>query len=514
VITPVVQCWTHGRGSYRVAGEPIESRRYEVASIADDRTAKAFVVAHHYSGTYPAARFRFGLYRRHELVGVAVFSVPANPRSLAVLPGSAADSVELGCFVLVDDVPANGESWFLGRCFAQLRREGLAGVGSFSDPVLRTDAAGCVVFGGHLGTIYQAHNATYRGRSRAELRRVLPDGSVVHNRALTKIRNRRRGWRYAVAQLVRAGARPPRDRSRRRARHRPRRAGRRAPDGPGRPAWPGSGGGSPSGAGSPPPWPPPDSRAGAPPAGPGARRDRAPPPPPPRRAPAPDGAAPRRGPRGTRRAPPPAPGPGPGSACPRAGRGTPPAGAPRPPAGWPQPGLPRCPRRGGAPRHCAVRPLPRPAATGSGPGRRSGRCRSRRAAAGGRAFRPACRRRSSRRPRPARRGGDRGGARGAPRRRAPRDPPPGARPARAPRPSPGGPPDAPPGARRPAPGGGGPAPGRARASGRGGGRGARPPRPRRPPGCGAPEDRWTTPGPADRRRRLRAHVRGGSRPPF
>jgi len=211
MITPVVQRWTHGRGSYRVAGEPIETRRYEVASIADDRTAKAFVVAHHYSGTYPAARFRFGLYRGHELVGVAVFSVPANPRSLAVLPGAAADSVELGRFVLVDDVPANGESWFLGRCFAQLRREGLAGVVSFSDPAPRTDVAGCVVFGGHLGTIYQAHNAAYLGRSRAELRRVLPDGSVVHNRALTKIRNRRRGWRYAVAQLVRAGARPLRD---------------------------------------------------------------------------------------------------------------------------------------------------------------------------------------------------------------------------------------------------------------------------------------------------------------
>lgn len=208
MITPVVQRWTHGRGSYRVAGEPIVTRRYEVAPIQGDRTPKAFVVAHHYSGTYPAARFRFGLYRRGELVGVAVFSVPANPRSLAVLPGAAADSVELGRFVLVDDVPANGESWFLGRCFERLRREDLVGVVSFSDPARRTDAVGRVVFGGHVGTIYQAHNATYLGRSRAELRYVLPDGRVIHNRALTKIRNMRRGWRYAVSQLEQVGAVP------------------------------------------------------------------------------------------------------------------------------------------------------------------------------------------------------------------------------------------------------------------------------------------------------------------
>ena len=75
------QRWTHGRGSYRVAGEPIDTRRYEVAPIADDTTPKRFVVQHHYSGTYPAARFRFGLFHRSgALEGVAVFSVPPRDR--------------------------------------------------------------------------------------------------------------------------------------------------------------------------------------------------------------------------------------------------------------------------------------------------------------------------------------------------------------------------------------------------------------------------------------------------
>lgn len=210
MLTAVAQRWTHGRGSYRVAGEPIDTRRYEVAPIAGDREAKAFVVAHHYSGSYPAARFRFGLYRSAQLVGVAVFSVPANPLALACLPGEPLESVELGRFVLLDDVPANGESWLLARCFELLRAEGIVGAVAFSDPTERTDAAGALVFRGHIGTIYQATNATFVGRSKAERRRLLPDGTVVHGRALAKIRRRDCGWRYAVEQLVAQGASQPR----------------------------------------------------------------------------------------------------------------------------------------------------------------------------------------------------------------------------------------------------------------------------------------------------------------
>lgn len=209
MLTDVAQRWTHGRGSYRVAGEPIDTRRYEVAQIPGDREAKGFVLEHHYSGSYPAARFRFGLYRAAALVGVAVFSVPANARALACLPGEPLESVELGRFVLVDDVPANGESWFLARCFELLRAQGIVGAVAFSDPTERTDAAGALVFGGHIGTIYQATNAIHIGRSKPERRRLLPDGTVVHGRALAKIRRRDRGWRYAVEQLVEQGAPRP-----------------------------------------------------------------------------------------------------------------------------------------------------------------------------------------------------------------------------------------------------------------------------------------------------------------
>jgi hypothetical protein len=86
------QRWLARRDSYRPPTEPIRTALYDVAPIADDRTARTFVCEHHYSGTYPAARFRFGLYRLGELVGVAVVAsaggdgdVPAHPDSADLL---------------------------------------------------------------------------------------------------------------------------------------------------------------------------------------------------------------------------------------------------------------------------------------------------------------------------------------------------------------------------------------------------------------------------------------------
>lgn len=208
MLTVACQRWRAGRSAYRPAGEPIETKRYEVAPMPRDRDAKDFVVAHHYSGSFPAARERVGLYRGADLVGVAVFSVPAQPRCLHCVPGDDASRVELGRFVLLDDVPSNGESWFLARCFEHLRAEGYTGVVAFSDPAPRTTSAGEIIFPGHVGTIYQATNAAYLGRSKAEVRRVLPDGTLVHGRALAKIRRRDQGYRYAAQRLVEHGATP------------------------------------------------------------------------------------------------------------------------------------------------------------------------------------------------------------------------------------------------------------------------------------------------------------------
>jgi hypothetical protein len=104
------QRWRDRRGTYRPRGETLRPHEFEVAEIKQDKQARAFVVQHHYAGSYPAARRRYGLYRRDELVGVAVLSQPASQAALeAALPMPGAQRAELGRFVLLDSVAANGE---------------------------------------------------------------------------------------------------------------------------------------------------------------------------------------------------------------------------------------------------------------------------------------------------------------------------------------------------------------------------------------------------------------------
>jgi len=208
MLTPVVQRWRDRRGTYRPNGEPIDTSHYEVAAIGEDRVAKAFVARHHYIGTVGAMRFRFGLYRGSELAGVAAFTHPCSDAVLASLPGKGLERTELGRLVLLDDVPANGESWFVARCFELLAAAGIVGVCAFSDDMPRTDAAGRRTFRGHVGTVYQATNAVYVGRARGGLLRLLADGSVLHGRALAKLRGRTKGWRYVADRLEGAGAAP------------------------------------------------------------------------------------------------------------------------------------------------------------------------------------------------------------------------------------------------------------------------------------------------------------------
>jgi hypothetical protein len=208
VIVSVTQRWRSGRASYRPAGEPIRTADYDVELLRGARATKAFIAAHHYERTMPATRFRVGLLRRGELVGVAVFSVPPNPRTLDVLPAGRDGGVLLGRLVLLDDVPANGESFLVGRAFELVRRQGVTGVVSFSDPTPRYALDGRMVKRGHLGVVYMATNGCYRGLTRKGRMRILPDGTVFHNRAAAKIRKRDKGWRYAAAFLERYGATP------------------------------------------------------------------------------------------------------------------------------------------------------------------------------------------------------------------------------------------------------------------------------------------------------------------
>lgn len=212
------QRWRERRARYRPDGEFLDPKRYSVEPIERD-TAKRFVLAHQYSGSFPATRLSVGLFRSRgdifgpDLVGVAVFSVPMSqavlPKWLGTDPMSG---VELGRFVLLDDVEGNGETWFLARAFRALRREipDVRGVLSFSDPVPSFNAeTGAIVMPGHFGMIYQAFNGRYMGRANPTTLVLDRRGRVVSHRSLVKIRLQERGWERDAADFVARGA-PPR----------------------------------------------------------------------------------------------------------------------------------------------------------------------------------------------------------------------------------------------------------------------------------------------------------------
>jgi hypothetical protein len=181
----------------------------------------------HYSASYVAASRRYGMFIDTpdglDLVGVAVFAVPAQARVLTnVFPELRpyVESLELARFVLEGQrlsvagssgpagrAPANSESWFLSECHRFLAADGIAGVVSFADPAPRV-IAGRTLFVGHVGTIYQSSNAVLTGRSTPRYLTVLPDGTSLSDRAMQKVRGQEVGHRYVERRLCALGARP------------------------------------------------------------------------------------------------------------------------------------------------------------------------------------------------------------------------------------------------------------------------------------------------------------------
>lgn len=185
--------------------------------VVREKHAKAFITAHHYSGTMVAARLCVGLYRKtgvdaSRLVGVAAFSVPMQGAAITRYTGfNPENGVELGRFVLLPEVAFNGESWFLSRAFKLLKQEkggrnGVRSIISYADPMERRTFEGILTKPAHAGTIYAASNAAFGGRSRPQYLWITPAGQVLSRRALNKIADQEVGHAYATRQLLAAGA--------------------------------------------------------------------------------------------------------------------------------------------------------------------------------------------------------------------------------------------------------------------------------------------------------------------
>jgi len=210
------QRWRKRRAVFVPPTDLFDPSRAEVALISES-DGRAFVTSHHYSRSWPAARFRVGLFQKlplqeSKLVGVAVFGVGTQPLAVEKYLGVAGNAgIELSRFVLLDEVKFNSESWFLGRCFRLLREKlpEVRGVMAYADPLPYTDGEGRVTKVGHRGGIYRAFNALHKGTSLPRTIRLSPQGLVVSERSISKIRQGHRGADYAYEDLLRLGA-PPR----------------------------------------------------------------------------------------------------------------------------------------------------------------------------------------------------------------------------------------------------------------------------------------------------------------
>ena len=181
--------------------ELVDRRAYTVEPIAH-AAARAFVARHHYLPTWPAAQLAVGLFGSQRsanagLTGVAVFAVPATAAVIARHTGfaEAERGAVLARFILLDEIPQNGESFFLSRALRLLRREkpAIEAVVSYADPGA-----------GHIGRCYAALSGAHRGVTRP--RRVLRIGeATISGRTLSKVRGDERGAAGAVDRMVAAG---------------------------------------------------------------------------------------------------------------------------------------------------------------------------------------------------------------------------------------------------------------------------------------------------------------------
>ena len=218
MLTTRTQRWRDRRCRWLPFASEIDPRCLSVDVINTKREAAPFVKAHHYAASMPVTRLAVGLFvngkgGRSELAGVCVFSHPVNNGSIPKNAGLSdpRTACDLGRLVIRDDLGGNAETFMIARAFRLLRREKpeILSVISYADPVRRVDGEGRVFMPGHVGGIYAVMGARYTGRSSPRTDLIMPDGRPISSRALSKIRNAECGQRYAIDDLVRAGADAP-----------------------------------------------------------------------------------------------------------------------------------------------------------------------------------------------------------------------------------------------------------------------------------------------------------------
>lgn len=164
---------------------------YRVEKIPT-KLGKEFVKEHHYSHGIHNGPMCYGMLDGENLVGVLAFATPCSENVCASVFGvdMKRSVTELHRLVLLDEVPKNGESWFISKVLRQFKKDrpDYNAILSFADATQ-----------GHVGTIYQATNAIYAGMSGKATFFLDETGRLRHPRQnghnITKEEADARGWK-------------------------------------------------------------------------------------------------------------------------------------------------------------------------------------------------------------------------------------------------------------------------------------------------------------------------------
>ena len=116
--------------------------------------SKAILFRTHYLQSCPGAKWYIGLWGNGMLLGVVLYGNCSRQGTASCWSGGNKDNtIELQRFALVDQLPPNTASWFLAQSLNQLPPE-VETIVTFADPSV-----------GHMGSLYQAANFTYLGKT-------------------------------------------------------------------------------------------------------------------------------------------------------------------------------------------------------------------------------------------------------------------------------------------------------------------------------------------------------------
>ncbi len=153
------------------------ARDYVTSRIAH-AVAAPFIREHHYArGCANTSTEAFGLFRRSELVGAAVWMPPTRVCAETVDREDWRRVISLSRLAVAPTEPTNAESFFIGAMLRAMNREG-----RWVSAVTFADESQ-----GHGGTIYRATNWRYLGRTKPEPRWEDENGKQV-SRLATKSR--------------------------------------------------------------------------------------------------------------------------------------------------------------------------------------------------------------------------------------------------------------------------------------------------------------------------------------